>query len=112
VRKVSGARQHPTTLADNAKALGYLFARISRAKHARTLLPAVLASVPFGFVLVRVRVLAGSRDAHKATARTLARLRATYQWHGQSVATVLAASAYAVLVAHHLPKSGARQLFS
>ena len=28
----------------------------SRATHARTLLPAALASVPFGFVLVRVRV--------------------------------------------------------
>ena len=28
-----------------------------RASHARTLLPAALASVPFGFVLVRVRVL-------------------------------------------------------
>ena len=27
-----------------------------RASHARTLLPAALASVPFGFVLVRVRV--------------------------------------------------------
>ena len=27
-----------------------------RATHARTLLPAALASVPFGFVLVRVRV--------------------------------------------------------
>ena len=27
------------------------------ALHARTLLPAALASVPFGFVLVRVRVL-------------------------------------------------------
>jgi hypothetical protein len=24
VRKVSGTRQHPTTIADNAKALGYL----------------------------------------------------------------------------------------
>ena len=29
-----------------------------RASHARTLLPAALASVPFGFVLVRVRVRA------------------------------------------------------
>jgi hypothetical protein len=27
-----------------------------RASHARTLLPAALAAVPFGFVLVRVRV--------------------------------------------------------
>jgi len=27
-----------------------------RASHARTLLPAALASVPFGFVLVRLRV--------------------------------------------------------
>jgi hypothetical protein len=41
VRKVSGARQHPITIADSAKALGYLFAR-----------------------------LAGSRDEHKPTART------------------------------------------
>jgi hypothetical protein len=45
VRKASGARQHPATIADNAKALGYLFIR-----------------------------LAGSRDSHKVTARTLARL--------------------------------------
>jgi hypothetical protein len=42
VRKVSGARQSPSAIADNAKALGLLFSR-----------------------------LAGSRDAHKATARTL-----------------------------------------
>jgi hypothetical protein len=42
VRKASGARQHPEAIADNAKALGKLIAR-----------------------------LAGSRDAHKATARTL-----------------------------------------
>ena len=28
-----------------------------RASHVRTLLPAALASVPFGFVLVRVRVI-------------------------------------------------------
>ena len=33
----------------------------SRATHARTLLPAALASVPFGFVLVRVRVRAVGR---------------------------------------------------
>jgi hypothetical protein len=46
VRQVSGARQYPATMADNAKALGQLFAR-----------------------------LAGSRDAHKVTARTLPRLR-------------------------------------
>jgi hypothetical protein len=46
VREVSGARQHPATIADNAKALGKLFAR-----------------------------LAGSRDAHKATARTPEGLR-------------------------------------
>jgi len=30
-----------------------------RASHARTLLPAALASVPFGFILVRVRVRSG-----------------------------------------------------
>ena len=30
-----------------------------RASHARTLLPAALASVPFGFVLGRVRVRSG-----------------------------------------------------
>ena len=37
-----------------------------RASHARTLLPAALASVPFGFVLVRVRVriTGGSSDFH------------------------------------------------
>jgi hypothetical protein len=46
VRKVSGARQNATTIVDNAKALGKLFAQ-----------------------------LAGSLDAHKATACTLARLR-------------------------------------
>jgi hypothetical protein len=46
VRKVSGARQHPATIADIATALGYLFAR-----------------------------LVGSRNVHKATARTLIRLR-------------------------------------
>jgi hypothetical protein len=46
VRKVSGARKHPVTIADNANALSYLFAR-----------------------------LAGSRDANKAAACTLARLR-------------------------------------
>jgi hypothetical protein len=45
VRKVTGARQHPPAIADNAKALGLRFV-----------------------------LLAGSRDAHKATARTLARL--------------------------------------
>jgi hypothetical protein len=31
----------------------------------------------------------------------LANLRATYQWHGYSVAVVLAAAAEAVLVAHN-----------
>jgi hypothetical protein len=46
VRKVSGARQHPAIFRVNAKVLGYLFAR-----------------------------LAGSRDGHKATARTHVRLR-------------------------------------
>jgi hypothetical protein len=47
VRKVPGARQHPSTIAENVKTLGYLIAR-----------------------------LAGSRDAHKATARTLSSLHA------------------------------------
>jgi hypothetical protein len=42
VRKISGARQHAAVIADNARASGYLFAR-----------------------------LAGSRDARKATSRTL-----------------------------------------
>jgi hypothetical protein len=45
VRKVSGARQHPAKIADNANALSNLLAR-----------------------------LVGSRDTHKATARTLVRL--------------------------------------
>jgi hypothetical protein len=45
VRKVSGARQHPATIADSAKALGIIFSR-----------------------------LAGSCDAHEATARTLEHL--------------------------------------
>jgi hypothetical protein len=45
VREVSGARLHPATIAGIAKALGYLFAQ-----------------------------LVGSRDALKATARTLVRL--------------------------------------
>jgi hypothetical protein len=44
-RDASGSRQLPVTIADNAKALGYVFAR-----------------------------LVGSRDMHKATARTLSRL--------------------------------------
>jgi hypothetical protein len=46
VQKVSGARQNHATIAGNVKALGCLFAR-----------------------------LAGSRDALKATAHTLSRLR-------------------------------------
>ena len=46
VIRASGARQNPVTIADNANALGKLFAR-----------------------------LAGLRDAHKATAHTLVRLR-------------------------------------
>jgi len=37
-----------------------------RASHARTLLPAALASVPFGFVLVRVRVRVRHRDTNEA----------------------------------------------
>jgi hypothetical protein len=47
VLKVSGACQRPSEIADNAKALCYVFAQI-----------------------------AGSRYAHKATARTPVRLRA------------------------------------
>jgi hypothetical protein len=46
VRKVSGARQNPATLADNTNALGLLLPR-----------------------------LASSRDAHMATTCTLSRLR-------------------------------------
>jgi hypothetical protein len=46
VRQVSGELQSPATIADNAKALDQLFARLE-----------------------------GLRDGHKATARTLARLR-------------------------------------
>jgi hypothetical protein len=46
VKEVSGARQHPATSAGNAELRGQLYAR-----------------------------LAGSRDTHKATARTLARHR-------------------------------------
>jgi hypothetical protein len=34
VRKVSGARQHPATIPDNAKALGYLFARSAGSRDA------------------------------------------------------------------------------
>jgi len=36
-----------------------------RASHARTLLPAALASVPFGFVLVRVRVRANCKEQRR-----------------------------------------------
>jgi hypothetical protein len=50
--KVSGARQNPAAIVDNAKALGLLFAR-----------------------------LAGSRDAHKATPRTLVVFVSAYQRH-------------------------------
>jgi hypothetical protein len=56
VRKVSGARQHPVTTADNADALGQLLLG-SRAHVMGT-----------SELFAR---LAGSRDAHKATARTL-----------------------------------------
>jgi hypothetical protein len=41
----------------------------SRATHARTLLPAESASVPFGFVLVRVRVRVRSSIRHSLTFR-------------------------------------------
>jgi len=42
-----------------------------RASHARTLLPAALASVPFGFVLVRVRVRVRVRPLLDFKSRTL-----------------------------------------
>jgi hypothetical protein len=57
-RIVSDARQHPAVIAGSAKTLGYLFAR-----------------------------LAGSRDAHKATARTLARLQANLGINGAVAVT-------------------------
>jgi hypothetical protein len=56
VRKVSGARQHPATIADNAKALGSLFSRLAGSRDVKSKLFARLAD---------------SRDAHKATARAL-----------------------------------------
>jgi hypothetical protein len=56
VRKVSGARQHPATFADKANALGQLLLG--------------LRAHVMGTSELFAR-LAGSRDAHKATARTL-----------------------------------------
>ena len=44
-----------------------------RASHARTLLPAALASVPFGFVLVRVRVRVSVAD--RVAARVISQER-------------------------------------
>ena len=41
-----------------------------RATHARTLLPAALASVSFGFVLVRVRVRIGTKKKADTNERT------------------------------------------
>ena len=52
------AHAPPTHQAHRATTHTYALFHVfdSRATHARTLLPAALASVPFGFVLVRVRV--------------------------------------------------------
>ena len=59
----SRTRPRPAHSSDASRAptLTYALSHVfdSRATHARTLLPAALASVPFGFVLVRVRVRAG-----------------------------------------------------
>ena len=56
----SRTRPRPAHSSDASRAptLTYALSHVfdSRATHARTLLPAALASVPFGFVLVRVRV--------------------------------------------------------
>ena len=58
----SRTRPRPAHSSDASRAptLTYALSHVfdSRATHARTLLPAALASVPFGFVLVRVRVRA------------------------------------------------------
>ena len=60
-REVGGTFQvsRPTFLHQQRGSFTYALSHVfdSRATHARTLLPAALASVPFGFVLVRVRVL-------------------------------------------------------
>ena len=53
-----------------------------RATHARTLLPAALASVSFGFVLVRVRV--GVLMLIERAVRKPIRTRATAQSYSQS----------------------------
>ena len=45
----------------------------SRATHARTLLPAALASVPFGFVFARVRAKSGALKISKMHVRRHAR---------------------------------------
>ena len=56
----SRTRPRPAHSSDASRAPTHTYALFhvfdSRATHARTLLPAALASVPFGFVLVRVRV--------------------------------------------------------
>ena len=56
----SRTRPRPAYSSDASRAPTHTYALFhvfdSRATHARTLLPAALASVPFGFVLVRVRV--------------------------------------------------------
>ena len=74
IRPVSTLERVESTILPSLHALPFYDFDL-RASHARTLLPAALASVPFGFVLVRVRVrvltqatkagirgLAGSRD--------------------------------------------------
>jgi len=55
-----------------------------RATHARTLLPAVLASVSFGFVFVRVRVKIGQQTAGQSRAKPL---RARQLLHKKILAT-------------------------
>ena len=47
-----------------------------RASHARTLLPAALASVPFGFVLVRVRVALTKQVRSDSEGEALAKIPA------------------------------------
>ena len=48
-----------------------------RASHARSLLPAALASVPFGFVLVRVRV---RKAVHSSPQNTEQETRCLTTW--------------------------------
>jgi len=61
----------------------------SLATHARTLLPAALASAPFGFVLVRVRVRGGLANAPDRPVRRHVRqspmLRLKASWNGHFI---------------------------